>query len=974
MELGYYRQIEKDGDSDDYVGELFYLTEIIGNQYHVVRGEDSWDIPEEKFLKIMRFAPDGLQERQSQMADLMGEVHACFIEQDNLLLSSSANTPHLDEAGQAVGFDLVPTKHTALQMKDTLRDVKTVAAKTQLTVKNKTTALQEFLKEQQAIMAAKMGALNKQIKLATEAISVLQTYLGTHEEIVNIKKGTPAAADTIIHMRQLLLFMDEECTIAAEEGGIDCESIEQFDKWLCDPKHRDQVIPEQKAIVALKIRRTSKEYKDEWESSVKNAANRMVYILIRNGENLYRIYTELRLGGVLFPTKDEFEEFFYEKRFNWDKHKDERISMTPGSRSYMQAMEKAESVQREYFKVLILIQGILDRTKIFEPMPIPELRVNICNLEDCTKYIAFIYDAENLLTCGKLTYDEWLKNANSKINVGIRVIGKFRSYYSTDRDSRITPKNSGHPNQDELYTIEGQMDGAYFFRFDRGEIWSGYQLREAKRRASYKVHISDKFIINFDSVTTEEVNYYINSRINRHHYIDMIPLMRLVVKLKEKEAKEEEPFRLLLISEICKAHKVEISLAAAKVDELIQWWKFKNLTHRALKSEDAKAIRMIVSEFGMREKLNQQTAKTNTKIVDELIGDSNNTLAIWSRTNNEYIVFRWKNTENIYIREELWKLVRNELKFIKANDWSVVDKRYLSWNLLYHHIRWDNWKIGIRENDYLTDPEIQAKLEFGLKDLTKPLIAVVSDNKLLIYHTTKGAIIPKKNILTGEIEYPELAYVEISHEKKKTGITYTKEKDQKIDLHSFFEKRESIRWPWDSGYKYRQKNEKSIYRNDSNIAYYLAEEKRMDDFKVKRNELAETYEPFLDQINEFMENRFFEEKRIEFFEQFNDNELWEIEKKKKWESAAYQEHLRWLEEPLKYLVQQGIEVHGLTVRKMTEKAEKCGWKGLKVVKQKGRQFGWHFGGRDDQERVDEIKKELEIVADIIFDKQFRNKK
>jgi hypothetical protein len=37
--------------------------------------------------------------------------------------------------------------------------------------------------------------------------------------------------------------MDEECAVAAEHGGIDARSIEQFDEWLlADPAHLDQVL------------------------------------------------------------------------------------------------------------------------------------------------------------------------------------------------------------------------------------------------------------------------------------------------------------------------------------------------------------------------------------------------------------------------------------------------------------------------------------------------------------------------------------------------------------------------------------------------------------------------------------------------------------------------------------------------------------------------------------------------------------
>jgi len=48
--------------------------------------------------------------------------------------------------------------------------------------------------------------------------------------------------------------MDEETTLYTEEGGIDFKNLDAFDKWLCEPKHLQQILPETKGIIALRLR------------------------------------------------------------------------------------------------------------------------------------------------------------------------------------------------------------------------------------------------------------------------------------------------------------------------------------------------------------------------------------------------------------------------------------------------------------------------------------------------------------------------------------------------------------------------------------------------------------------------------------------------------------------------------------------------------------------------------------------------
>ncbi len=97
-----------------------------------------------------------------------------------------------------------------------------------------------------------MTGFGDAVKKLEEVIWTLNLYLGTGEEIIQLRMGEAASADLPLTIRQLVLFMDEECALESEKQGIDAYSMEQFDEWLlADSKSLDQVLPEKKGILAL---------------------------------------------------------------------------------------------------------------------------------------------------------------------------------------------------------------------------------------------------------------------------------------------------------------------------------------------------------------------------------------------------------------------------------------------------------------------------------------------------------------------------------------------------------------------------------------------------------------------------------------------------------------------------------------------------------------------------------------------------
>ena len=119
----------------------------------------------------------------------------------------------------------------------------------------------------------------------------------------------------------------------------------------------------------------------------------------------------------------------------------------------------------------------------------------------------------------------------------------------------------------------------------------GYYSDTRKNRLTYRLRQEDK-IINYDRISLEDIEFYLNSRLERKHYLNVLPVLLEVRKSLLREQKQEDAFRWMMIGELRKSGMSE-ETASRHIDEAIDWWKYKNIWKRPISDDDAKAFRMI---------------------------------------------------------------------------------------------------------------------------------------------------------------------------------------------------------------------------------------------------------------------------------------------------------------------------------------------------------------------------------------------
>lgn len=794
----YFRCVSQDEDDDGIpIGSLCLVTKVEGRKVHFAtlttderrergygnEGISEWYNSIENFLKQFEHEPDGRAIRDQELREAMKgtQLLAKDITDEAQQLSSidklflPKSSPNQLEAGEdkeeidVTAAPLDEDRQVGLQ-KTTLTGSMMLEQATEwignvanrrnnisakkLELERRKAQVNALLKEQ-GKWANAIARIQDVANKLEEVIGTLNLYLGTGEDITQLANGKPCAAEVPLTVRQLVLFMDEECALESDKGGIDAYSIEMFDAWLlADPKNLTQVLPEMKGVVCLKPRRNDKNYTDDaFTNSKLNQANRKTYILIRNGENLFRVCPEWEVGENFFPTKDQFRDAFtISKDLHYDEAKrrgvedvdkifpdkdsrrwSKRVSVTvaPEDDEYDEVLEKLDKRMARYSKALILLQGIVDRTGIFPEFQ--ELGLNLMDVTQWTDYLRFVHDADPayLLTSGRETFSQWHDRTRKALQVGDRVIGEYwaimrrtRTRDDREEETRLIPKGASPPDDYGLYTLESRSDlGGLRFKYertDKKQVIGWYTDPETgkreyatrwddvfvdfKQKATFLVYRDDKEILAFDVITLEEMEFFMKDRLSRHDYLTIFPLMKRVRNMKRKERKDEAPFIQLCIGELMKQGIDDAT--EAELVKVIQWYKFKNKVHRSVKKDEANALSMVVAEFKHRRETGEFMDDTDlTEMINALKTDK--TLLIAPRKGYVVRIDR-VNEDVIFVNRTDFVKSRNGWRAANSKEFYIPGAEYNNWEPVYEHEEWATWPKGARSNDFLRPQEIEV--------------------------------------------------------------------------------------------------------------------------------------------------------------------------------------------------------------------------------------------------------------------------
>lgn len=948
FKLGDYYRCEFES-KEHKKGDLVYIVDFSEREVQYHSGTYTYTSSLDEFYGNFKICPEASQIMREQIDKLLNEIDQFGDQQKHLEL------PNTSEVNEATTTDLVVQSSLRTKKQEmALAQSKMKKISGEIELKQK--QVNDLLEEKKAIFELKLQQFQKISKILSESIWTINLYTGVGEEIKRLAAGVPCGPTEKVRIRQKLLYMDEECGLDAMNGGIDATAIDAFDKWIVQPAHLRQVLPEQKAVVALRVRHEKKDYgtDDLWTSAMLNKENMRTYFLIRNGENLYRIFAEITVHDVLFPRADMFDEFF-------------NIEHKPGTIEYRDSMDKASAERRHFMRILLILQGLFDRTKVFHPFEGD--KVNLLDRKEYNDIFEFIRDDEMLLSDGKIRFWDWLKKINDEITIGNRIMGVFSAYGNgfSDRDGRqerLTPKNTRLPDDLALHTIERRENDRFIFLFERDDtIYNRrtYEEYKPRVRASCWIAKHDRFILNFDAAAVEDMKFYLTSRLDRNDYVTLIPLLEKAIKIKEQEARAEAPFKKLLVGTLMTNNKISQDKAEKAIEVLVPWWKFKNRMHRALNSNDKKALTMINIEYALRERV-AIDAKARASHVESIVSairkEEPNTIFVGHKKDNEYVSYSSLNQDTIFANEFLWKYNGNtgETRRAEIKAWKIIDRRWERWVCLYKADAWEKWSFNARPGDYLTDPERRVifeeiwaylKEEFGSgKDFHENKRRVLQlaitwdaeDKTYQFWYSGTYPDVDPEKPLTGTNSKPSLESYRLKDWKRKNDGAISK-------MMSHFNINH-----WSDQHCWREDRHGAVlWEETANIAQYDTEYARYETHSELHHRKRMYVYSLLGPLKEEMQKRLEEKEYAAFLDDDGHPELWPEHKK----TLKFDIDIGTIDDRLELLSDLGYALEGMTVAAIIAESNA---KKPKVKKKRDKNTWYnsdYYKGKDEEEAKQE---------------------
>lgn len=361
--------------------------------------------------------------------------------------------------------------------------------------------LAQWMGAEALALQCQVGSLNNIISEIEDKIFNVSLYAGLAENIVQICEGAVAGRDEKLRLLQRRLYMDEECLMDYDAGGMDISNLEAFDNWLARSHNRDRILPFQKCIVTMRVRRKRKEREarsaiDAWVNLNLAKHDTMTFMFMRNGDNLYRMNTDINFGEFFFPSSDEFDKnepqmvSGWRSRFSFmgiseynvltEQYKHEKAEYdekrqkykqweenNPGQKVndnpyrewywsfhfsghsnfhpegwkvlepdflyYDEAMQEVSDRVRQFNRVALVVQGILDRSPTFQP----HNPVKLWTAEGF-EFLDLVYDASGVLTYGDAPdFEDYAEKLRQEITPDSILMGQQQFYKEQQAEKEI---------------------------------------------------------------------------------------------------------------------------------------------------------------------------------------------------------------------------------------------------------------------------------------------------------------------------------------------------------------------------------------------------------------------------------------------------------------------------------------------------------------------------------------------------------
>lgn len=587
---------------------LWCVVDIGSNHVKLRRNRSTYRVHFRDFGKECRHEPDAPRMLREEVAEHQALASATVRKIEELCrrlgLTEVLALP--EKAGVATGTDIVP----AAQGADIGRYKRALTVAKDKTLpqlfedlKRHNENLAEAMTAESMSLVAYAGKLNERLAEVKTRIFHVELYAGMAEEVVHVAKGDPAPMAEKIRVLQRRLYMDEESLLDYDSGGMNFTRLSAFDDWMSRPHNLARLLPFTRCVAAFRTRRNPKAYSDLdpfVRFSFDNADAR-TYLYIRNGDNLYRLATDIDFGPRMFPGRMEFDftqpihakmrgesvdriytegeveamraerakaaalqeawraanpgkdvrfDAPYETRRQWESclwDADDPANLRrfcPDDVFYDDIRRHFQEQVDAYNRIVVVIQGLLDRSPIFHPHPPLKLWREADN-----EFILPVYDDEMALYGGeKPDFAAYQASLNKGIKVGSMVVGQRAYWNVVIRHPDKRKANEDLPYRRAVYGDNGpalvdkvvrRRRAACDFMWERDRAWSRSWRANDGPVKSWLRNVPMSWLLNVDAYTPGDFRPFFADPRTRAEYLQWAGLLLNAEKYKAG-GKEED--------------------------------------------------------------------------------------------------------------------------------------------------------------------------------------------------------------------------------------------------------------------------------------------------------------------------------------------------------------------------------------------------------------------------------------------------
>lgn len=458
--------------------------------------------------------------------------------------------------------------------------------------------LMPYFSEMPAAALAKTEDVREYVDKLQSGIQSIFLYTGEDVEIVPIKKGKSAEPSVPLTFCQRKLIVEEELAVWADlDEWFDFRSTNLFFNALNDhPALVDQIFPTERCVLVMAMTNHDLDYADPWINEQRNRQNHKVFLMVRDGENIYQVFSsvESHLGSArLFPSQDETESHF--SGLDGTQIKFDDIAYTDRLKGF-------ELQSLHYKRFLILICGLDHRERLFGNFYDEPMSMNFVSMKFQENYCRFLHDEDG---AGLLaTKDErpdlslYIREANAYMRSGSRMLCNWNSL--------MTPKTAPGACKDErqggyssfYYTARPSEDISLSIAYRKAQAicvdvpvkrnysdsWFNCKVDLSASRGSYDDADKQLPYLCLDAIDPDDLEWYVRNRKYRNDHLFYIRFFKMAIKYIRAEREEEQDVRDLMADALDKGNIGAAAERLSLVNQAVIAWRS---AHRGAPLNDA---------------------------------------------------------------------------------------------------------------------------------------------------------------------------------------------------------------------------------------------------------------------------------------------------------------------------------------------------------------------------------------------------